>query len=403
MSSTWAWTRGSADKTPRRQPGSAVRRSCGINGCCLDDGVDWVSVPLGRRKGLDGKDKRSLGTHVTVGSSIEGVTHAVWADDSHQVEATAHSAAAQVRYSADQRLVAVAACQCIHCRVQGAQSGGAGRAVGRRRPHEVEVVRNPVGQHGEADSGNGILADTVLWPPVGYSRYLRPDEDTCGTIAQRMKVPADMFHGFPCTIEQHSHLWISLGQFVVGHSKEQSVKQQFVVVPNQPFMRACKTSRAPNTRQWADGLSHIGLLPRSRTISRSLIMRQNSSSVWTPPGILWAYPTMAMGTCGFSRSMVTVCTHMSAARRVFVLESRDHGLRRSPRMDGAYRTPFAATHDSRHRTNTLRNKRYTGALAEIPVHFASQRFGHVYLSTELAIPLGIPQASLKFPCVLRRS
>lgn len=144
-------------------------------------------------------------------------------------------------------------------------------------------------------------------------------------------------------------------------------------------------------------------LTGSRTISRSLIMRQNSSSVWTPPGILWAYPTMARGTCGFSRSKVTLCTHVSTARKVFVLGCRDRRLRRNPRMDGAYRTQPSATRDARNRTKDLCNKRYTRSLAEIPVHFASQRLGRVHLSNEWATPLGIPQASLKFPCVLRRS
>ena len=150
----------------------------------LDHGVDRVSVPVGGRQGLDGENERSFGAHVAVGFSIEGMARAFRADDAHEVEAAAHPAAARIGDGAGERLFAIAARERIHRRVQGTQAGGAGRAVGRGRSHEVEVVRDPIGQHGKADAGYRILRDTMLRPPVGYGGNLRAYKDAGGAVAQ---------------------------------------------------------------------------------------------------------------------------------------------------------------------------------------------------------------------------
>ena len=174
---------GCADEATWRKTECSVGRPGRVDCCGFDHGVDWVPVPLGCRKGLDGKDERTFGTHVSVGPGIEGMTLAVRADDPHEVETAAHSAASQVGHGADKRLVAIAALQRIHRCVQGAQAGGAGRAVGGGGPHEVKVIGDPVGQHGKADAGNGVLRDPMLWPPVGDGRDLRSDEDPGGAVA----------------------------------------------------------------------------------------------------------------------------------------------------------------------------------------------------------------------------
>ena len=173
-----------ADEPAWRQTDRAISRAGRVHRRRLDHGVDRVSVPFGGRQGLDGEDERSFGTHVAVGRRIEGMADTLRADVAHEIEAAAHPAAAQIGDGADERLFAIATRERIHRCVQGAQAGGAGRAIGGRRPHEVEVVRNPVGQHGKADAGYRILRDTMLRPPVGHGGNLRADKDAGGAIAQ---------------------------------------------------------------------------------------------------------------------------------------------------------------------------------------------------------------------------
>ena len=163
---------------------------------------------------------------------------ALRADHPHEVEAAAHPAAAEIGDATDQRPVAIAACERVHRRVQGTQPGGAGRAIRGRRPHEVEVIGDPIGQHGKADAGHGILGHAMLRPPVGHGRNLRADEDSGGAVAQRAKVPADMFDGLPRAVEQHPYLRLGLPQFVVGHAEERAVEEQLVVVANQSLVSA---------------------------------------------------------------------------------------------------------------------------------------------------------------------
>ena len=173
-----------ADEPAWRQTDRAISRAGRIHRRRLDHGVDRVPVPLGHRQGLEGKNERPFGTHGTVGFGIEGMARAFRADDPHEVEAAAHPAAAQIGDGADERVFAIAAHERIHRRVQGTQASGAGRAVGRGRSHEVEVVRDPIGQHGKADAGHGIPRDTMLRPSVGHGGNLRADKDAGGAVAQ---------------------------------------------------------------------------------------------------------------------------------------------------------------------------------------------------------------------------
>ena len=241
---------GRADETARRETLGTVGRPRRVDRGRLDHGVDRVPVPLGRRQGLDGKDERAFGAHVAVGFGIEGMALALRADDPHEVEAAAHPGTAQIGDGADQRLVTIAARQRVHRRVQGAHAGGARRAIGRGRSHEVEVIGDPIGQHREADAGDGILRDAMLRPPVGHGRNLRTDEDSGGAVAQRVEIPADVFDGLPRAIQQHPDLRLGLPQLVVGHAEERAVEEQLVFVSDQPLVRARQT---PRTREFADG------------------------------------------------------------------------------------------------------------------------------------------------------
>ena len=161
----------------------AVCRTSRIHRSRLDHPVDPVPIPFGRRQGLDSEDERSLGTHVAIGIGIERVADTVRADHTHEIEATAHPGTAQIGDGANERLITITARERVHRRVQGGQSGRAGGAIRSRRPHEIEVVGDPIGQHGEASARHGILVDSMLRSPVGRRRNLRTDEDSGGAIA----------------------------------------------------------------------------------------------------------------------------------------------------------------------------------------------------------------------------
>ena len=238
------------DVAARRQPFAAVGGAGRIDGGRLDDGVYGVAVPLGRCERLDGEDERPLGAHVAVGFRVEGVALALRADDPHEVEAAAHAAAAQKGDGPHQRLVAVAALERVDRRVQGAQARGAGRAVGHRRAHQVEVVRDPVREHREADAGDGVLGDAVQRSPVRYRRDLRAHEHPGGTVAQRVKVPTRTFDGLPGAGQQHPYLRLRLPQLVVGHAEEGTVEEQLRAVSNQSLVR---TRQAPRPGELPDG------------------------------------------------------------------------------------------------------------------------------------------------------
>ena len=73
-------------------------------------------------------------------------------------------------------------------------------------------------------------------------------EERAQGLMKRVKVPADVFDGLPRAIQQHPDLQFGLLQFVVGHAEEVAAEKQFVVVANQPLVRACKT---PRTRKFS--------------------------------------------------------------------------------------------------------------------------------------------------------
>ena len=238
------------DVPARCKADGVVGRAGGVDRARLDHRMNGIAVALGRRERLQREDEGAFGTHVAVGLGVEGVALALRADDPQEVEAAAQPGAAQVGDGADERLVAVAAAQRVHRRVQRAQARGAGGAVRDRGPHEVEVVRDPVGQHRDADAGDGVLADAVQGPPVGHGRELGSDEDPGGAVAQRMKVPAGVLDGLPRAVQQHPHLRLGLHHLVVGHAEQGTVEEQLVVVADQSFPGAREAARA---RELTDG------------------------------------------------------------------------------------------------------------------------------------------------------
>ena len=232
------------DVTARSQAPTPVGGAGGVDRGRLAHGVDGITIPFGCRQGLYGKDECAFGAHVSVGLRVEGMALAVRAADPHEVEAAAHPAAAEIGDGSHQRLIAIAVLKRMHRRVKSTQAGGTGRAIGHRRHHQVEVIGDPIGQHREADTGNGVLGDAVLRAPIGSSGDLCADEDPGRAVAQGMEVPAHPLDGLPCAGRQHPYLRLSLPQFVVRHSEECVVEEQLFAVPNQSLVRARQTPRS---------------------------------------------------------------------------------------------------------------------------------------------------------------
>ena len=252
-------TGGCGDVTPLGEAVGAVGRAGRIDRGRLDDGVNVVAVPLGRGERLDRKAERALRAHVAVGVGVEGVALAVRADDAQGIEGDAEPGPAQVVHGADESLLAIAALQRVHRRVQRGQAGGTGRAMGDRRPHQVEVVGDAVGQHRQADARNRELVDAAQRPPVGYRWNLPADEDSGCAVAQRMQVPAGAFEGLPGTRQHHPQLRIRCHHLVVRHSEEAPVEEPFFVLPDQS-LKNDHDRRAPHP----DVMKRGRLLPTDR-------------------------------------------------------------------------------------------------------------------------------------------
>ena len=122
--------------------------------------------------------------------------------------------------------------------MQGRQTCGTGRAIGGRRSHQIEVIGDAVGQHGQADVHHVELGGPAHGAPAGHRWNLSADEEAGPTVAQRMEVPTGAFEGLPGAAQQHPHLGIHQPHFVLGKAEETAVEQLFRVVANQPLVRA---------------------------------------------------------------------------------------------------------------------------------------------------------------------
>ena len=237
-------TGGRRDVAPRCQALAPVGSAGRIDGGSLDDSVDGVPITLGRRQRLDGEDERPLGTHVAVGFRVEGMALPVGADDFQGVEGGAQPGGSQVIDRTDQRLLAVAALEAVHGRMERREARRTRRAVGCRGPHQVEVVGDAVGEHGQADARHVERLGAPHRPPVRDGRHLGPDEDTRRTVAQRMKIPADVLERLPGACQQHPHLRIRRQHFALGQAEETAIEQLLLVVADEAFVGAGKPTRS---------------------------------------------------------------------------------------------------------------------------------------------------------------
>ena len=235
---------GGSDVASLRQPHAAVGGAGGVHGGRLHHGVDGIAVTLRRRQRLDGEHERPFRAQVAVGVRVEGVALALRTDHSQGVEAGALPGRPQVVGGSDERLLAVTRAQRVDRFVQRGQAGGARRAAGQRRSHQVEVVGDAVGQHGQADAGDRELVCPERRPPVGSRRHLRAYEHARGAVAQRVQIPTCAFAGLPGTGQEHAHVRIGGHHLVVRHAEQAAVEQLFAIVADQPLVRAREPARS---------------------------------------------------------------------------------------------------------------------------------------------------------------
>ena len=194
------------DVSSLSQAGSAIGCAGRIDRGGFNHRVDRVSVPFSRLQRLNGKDERPFRAYVSVGFRIKGMAFTIRTDHTQRIESSADAGRPQVIGRADKSLLAVTGAKRVDGRVQGGQAGGTRGATGKGRPHQIEVVRNPVGQHGHADTGNGKLGCPVRRAPVGGWGNLGADKNARGTVAQGLQVPADPLASFPGAAQQHPHV-----------------------------------------------------------------------------------------------------------------------------------------------------------------------------------------------------
>ncbi len=265
-----------------REPAAVVGGPRRIDRGGFDHRVDVVPFPFGRFQRLDGENEGPFGTHVAVGVGIERVTPAVGADDAEGIEGDAAPGRTQIGRGSHQRAVAVALNDRVDRRVQGRKRSGTGRGTRNRRPHQVQVVGNAIGQHRGVDAQDGELVGPVHRPPIGRRSHLGPDEDARGTIAQRVKIPPGPFAGFPGASQQHADLGIHVRHFVERHAEETRVHPLLAIVPDQPLVGAPESARAgestdrpiPSAVAAGDGFPHDFAFPQQ---APEVAVRENAA------------------------------------------------------------------------------------------------------------------------------
>ena len=249
-----------------------VGRARGIDGGALDEGEDPVPVRLGDGEGFDREDEGALGAEVSVRARVEAPASPFGADDAKRVEPGALQRAREVVDGRDQSLAAVARPEGGDGGVGSRQGRRARRAVRHRRAHEVEVVRDPVRQHREADPRHGVLVHAARLAEVGDGGHLRTEEHPGRAVAHRLQAPPGTLQGLRGASEEHPHERARLHHLVVREPEEPPVDPPLVVVPDEALPRAREASRTRVRAEWRvppavarlDGFADDPALPEQR-------------------------------------------------------------------------------------------------------------------------------------------
>ena len=234
---------GCGDVAPLGEAAGAVGGAGRIERGSLHHGANRVSVPLRRLEWLDREREGPFGTHVSVRFRVERVTLAVGADDPQGIERGAQPGGSQVVDGPHDGLLAIPAPERVDGRVQGGEACGARRAVRDRRPHQVEVVGDAIGQHRHTDVRHVERTGAVHRSPVRHRRHLRADEDSRGAVAQRTQVPAGALEGLPRAGQEHPDLRVHHHHFVLGHPEQGAIEAHLPVLADQPFPGAREPAR----------------------------------------------------------------------------------------------------------------------------------------------------------------
>ena len=272
---------GGGDLATLSEPLHAVRRARGVDCGALHESEDPVAVRFGERQRLQREDERAFGSQVPVRARVEAPAASFGADDPQGVEPVALHRAAEVVDGPDEGLAAVPDAERGHRRVGRGEGRGARGAVRRRRPHQVEVVRDPVREHREAHPGHGVLVDTDPAPVVRDRRHLRPDEDAGVAVMHRLLRPARALQGFGGAPEQHPHDGARLHHLVVREAEEPAVDSPLVPVADEalPGAREPSGPRVPPER---------GVAPAVAVLDR--LAHDAACREQTPKGLVGAKP-----------------------------------------------------------------------------------------------------------------
>ena len=203
------------DVAPLGESGGVIGGPGRVDRRGFDRREDVVSVPLGRLQRLHGEHERALRPHVAIGVGVEGMAPAIRTYDAECVEGGAAAGGPQVGGGAHQSLLAIALTHRVHRRVKRGQRRRASGGGRDRRPHEVEMVGDPVRQHRGVDAQDGELVGPEQGAPVRGGGDLGSDEDARAAVAEGVQAPAGVFAAFPCAAQQHPDLRIHIGHFMV--------------------------------------------------------------------------------------------------------------------------------------------------------------------------------------------
>ena len=232
------------NEAPVGQTPGAVGDSGRVQDRGLHHRMHAVPVPLRGRQGFDGKEEHTFGAHVAIGIRAERIGPALRTDDSKLVESDAHPGRREGIARAHEGLLAVAGFEGVQGCVQGTQTGGTGRGHGERWSHQVQVIGNPIGQHGNAPAKHAEQVRAVQLAVIGVPKRLRTHEHAGRAVAQRVEAPAGVLHSFPGTVQQHPRHGSGVQHLMMGKTEKTGVNGPSHIIVDQAFVGTARPAVA---------------------------------------------------------------------------------------------------------------------------------------------------------------